>query len=135
MGVDSPQMGHTQDASPYFLISRFRSLPHISSHTPYFLACLLLTKVAPSLSHEYLIRFLSPNTQIREDLELDDNEAFQIAVQKEYADLLQKVTNRHKQGNSSISAFVGTKMIRARPLFILIWGGQPFFPLTLVGPT
>lgn len=69
---------------------------------------LFLTKVGPppslSLSHEYVIRFLSPNTQIREDQELDDNEALQTAVQKEYADLLQKVTNRHKQGNSSISA-------------------------------
>ncbi|KAF9084174.1 hypothetical protein BGX29_006941 [Mortierella sp. GBA35] len=41
--------------------------------------------------------FLSPNTDVREELELDDNEAFKAAVQEEYADLLQKITNRHKQ--------------------------------------
>ncbi|KAG9066776.1 hypothetical protein KI688_012687 [Linnemannia hyalina] len=41
--------------------------------------------------------FLSPNTHVHEDMELEDNEAFQTTVQKEYANLLQKVTNRHKQ--------------------------------------
>ncbi|KAF9954985.1 hypothetical protein BGZ70_010395 [Mortierella alpina] len=41
--------------------------------------------------------FLSPNIHLREELELDDNETLQIAIQKEYADLLQTITNRHKQ--------------------------------------
>ncbi|KAG0032569.1 hypothetical protein BGZ81_010619 [Podila clonocystis] len=41
--------------------------------------------------------FLSPNTYHREEVELDDNEVMQTAIQKEYADLLQTVTNRHKQ--------------------------------------
>ncbi|KAG0364472.1 hypothetical protein BGZ54_007503 [Gamsiella multidivaricata] len=40
---------------------------------------------------------LSPNAYHREDLDLDENEALQIAVQNEYADLLQAITNRHKQ--------------------------------------
>ncbi|KAF9278923.1 hypothetical protein BGZ68_008231 [Mortierella alpina] len=43
------------------------------------------------------LRFLSPNMHLREELELDDNETLQIAIQKEYADLLQTITNRHKQ--------------------------------------
>ncbi|KAF9928208.1 hypothetical protein FBU30_002551 [Linnemannia zychae] len=41
--------------------------------------------------------FLSPNTYHREEVELDDNVALQKALQKEYADLLQSITNRHKQ--------------------------------------
>ncbi|KAF8939031.1 [Pyruvate dehydrogenase (acetyl-transferring)] kinase isozyme 4 [Dissophora ornata] len=41
--------------------------------------------------------FLSPSTHHREDVELDDNETLQAAIQKEYADLLQAITNRHKQ--------------------------------------
>ncbi|KAG0336750.1 hypothetical protein BG004_007914 [Podila humilis] len=41
--------------------------------------------------------FLSPSTYRREEVELDDNEKLQADIQKEYADLLQLVTNRHKQ--------------------------------------
>jgi len=38
----------------------------------------------------------------REDLDLDDNEALQAAIQREYTDLLQAITNRHKQGNDRV---------------------------------
>ncbi|KAG0211141.1 [Pyruvate dehydrogenase (acetyl-transferring)] kinase isozyme 3, mitochondrial [Mortierella sp. GBA30] len=48
--------------------------------------------------------FLSPNMHHREELELDDNKALQTAIQKEYADLLQGITNRHKQGEHSPSS-------------------------------
>ncbi|KAF9991125.1 hypothetical protein BGZ75_004609 [Mortierella antarctica] len=41
--------------------------------------------------------FLSPNMHLQEELDLDDNETLQTAIQKEYADLLQTITNRHKQ--------------------------------------
>lgn len=44
---------------------------------------------------------------LREELELDDNEALQIALQKEYADLLQTITNRHKQGMSALACGSG----------------------------
>ncbi|KAF9183322.1 hypothetical protein BGZ51_004082 [Haplosporangium sp. Z 767] len=50
-----------------------------------------------SYSDNSRLWFLSPNMHHREELELDDNEAMQAAIQKEYADLLQSITNRHKQ--------------------------------------
>ncbi|KAG0277850.1 hypothetical protein BGZ95_005228 [Linnemannia exigua] len=65
------------------------------------------------------LSFLSPNTHRREELELDDNEAFQTAVQKEYADLLQKITNRHKQDviymAHGISLFKRYQITRSEP--------------------
>ncbi|KAF9335758.1 hypothetical protein BG006_010739 [Podila minutissima] len=63
--------------------------------------------------------FLSPNTYHREEVELDDNEGMQTAVQKEYADLLQTVTNRHKQDvvfmAHGISLFKQYQQNRSRP--------------------
>ncbi|KAF9128735.1 hypothetical protein BGW39_004796 [Mortierella sp. 14UC] len=63
--------------------------------------------------------FLSPNTHHREELELDDNEAFQTAVHKEYADLLQNITNRHKQDvvymAHGISLFKRYQISRSEP--------------------
>ncbi|KAG0055012.1 hypothetical protein BGZ83_009782 [Gryganskiella cystojenkinii] len=41
--------------------------------------------------------FLSPNMHHQEDLDLDDNEEAQKDLQREYAELLQSITNRHKQ--------------------------------------
>ncbi|KAF9573852.1 hypothetical protein EC968_007809 [Mortierella alpina] len=49
-----------------------------------------------SLSFQELQAY-SDNSRLWEELELDDNEALQISIQKEYADLLQTITNRHKQ--------------------------------------
>ncbi|KAI8347050.1 mitochondrial branched-chain alpha-ketoacid dehydrogenase kinase-domain-containing protein [Mortierella sp. GBAus27b] len=43
------------------------------------------------------LQFLSPNMYNHEDLDADNNEALQAAIQREYAELLQVITNRHKQ--------------------------------------
>ncbi|KAG0250692.1 hypothetical protein BG011_008157 [Mortierella polycephala] len=50
-----------------------------------------------SYSDNSRLWFLSPNMHHREELELDDSEVMQKAIQNEYADLLQSITNRHKQ--------------------------------------
>ncbi|KAF9361313.1 [Pyruvate dehydrogenase (acetyl-transferring)] kinase isozyme 4 [Mortierella sp. NVP85] len=63
--------------------------------------------------------FLSPNMFHREDLDLDDNEALQAAIQREYTDLLQAITNRHKQDviymAHGISLFKRYQNNRAKP--------------------
>ncbi|KAG0086884.1 hypothetical protein BGZ93_004857 [Podila epicladia] len=63
--------------------------------------------------------FLSPNTYHREEVELDDNEGMQTVIQKEYAELLQTVTNRHKQDvvfmAHGISLFKQYQQNRSRP--------------------
>ncbi|KAG0333999.1 hypothetical protein BG000_008709 [Podila horticola] len=63
--------------------------------------------------------FLSPSTYHREEMELDDNEGMQTTIQKEYADLLQTVTNRHKQDvvfmAHGISLFKQYQQNRSRP--------------------
>ncbi|KAF9915524.1 [Pyruvate dehydrogenase (acetyl-transferring)] kinase isozyme 4 [Lobosporangium transversale] len=41
--------------------------------------------------------FLSSNTCLRDDLDIDDKESLKFSMQKEYAELLQNITNRHKQ--------------------------------------
>lgn len=47
----SPQMGHTQDTSPYFFNFTILFIhPTFPPTLPIFLACLLLTKVTPSLT-------------------------------------------------------------------------------------
>ncbi|KAF9972324.1 hypothetical protein BGZ65_009881 [Modicella reniformis] len=55
----------------------------------------------------------------REDLTLDDNEAQQVEIQREYADLLQAITNRHKQDviymAHGISLFKRYQSNRSRP--------------------
>ncbi|KAF9397081.1 hypothetical protein BGX21_009281 [Mortierella sp. AD011] len=43
------------------------------------------------------LMFLNADAQRRGDSELDGDEAMEFAIQKEYADLLQAITNRHKQ--------------------------------------
>ncbi|GJJ74373.1 hypothetical protein EMPS_06731 [Entomortierella parvispora] len=43
------------------------------------------------------LRFLSTNMHNREDLDLDDNESLEQEALKEFAELLQAITNRHKQ--------------------------------------
>ncbi|KAF8982264.1 hypothetical protein BGZ52_002022 [Haplosporangium bisporale] len=63
--------------------------------------------------------FLSPSTYHREEMELDDSEGMQTAIQREYADLLQTVTNRHKQDvvfmAHGISLFKYYQQTRSRP--------------------
>ena len=50
-----------------------------------------------------MTRFLSPHIPLLEDLSLDDNESPQQEAQKEFAELLQAITNRHKQGRAHAS--------------------------------
>ncbi|KAF9580472.1 hypothetical protein BGW38_002877 [Lunasporangiospora selenospora] len=61
----------------------------------------------------------SDNSRLCEGIDLEDNEAMQRTIQREYANLLQRVTNRHKQDvvymAHGISLFKRYQLDRNRP--------------------